>query len=142
MRQKGQVIKVEGGRIWVKTENGHACSNCSGCISITGEKKPDAHVIDVENTINADIGDWVVIETSSQDVAKVMITLYGIPLIGLLLGYFISFLVLEDDAVAGLGALAGLLISIFIARISVRRLETKVKKPQVVSLVSSSTPVH
>ncbi len=138
MRQRAQVVRTEGSTAWVKVvDPSRGCGECSGCIRLTPKQKAEDQLYQVENPVKAGIGDWVILDQPTRELVKAVVVLYGLPLIGLLGGYAIAFWLLQSDAPAGLGALAGLIASVFIARPIARRAAAKAQFPQVVSRACS-----
>lgn len=138
MRQRAEVIGFEDSDIIVRITNpSSACGKCNGCIRLTGEERPEDQVFPVRTSIPVDQGDQVIIESAPGELFRIIAILYGIPLIGLLLGYFVSFLFIKEDALAGLGSLGGLILFVFVARIVARRAGQQMAKPRIVAKACS-----
>ncbi len=110
MSERGLVTKVSGKSMSVKMFPLTSCGECKAC---------DAHrrsdmTIEIENTCNASVGDYVSVDMKETILAGAFI-FYGIPLIafaiGILLGWIISPGLVSESlrepvtAVAGIGFL-------------------------------------
>ncbi len=138
MRQRAQVVRTEGSSAWVKiADPSRGCGDCKGCIRLTPAQKAEDQLYRVENPVRAAAGDWVILDQPTKELVRAVVVLYGLPLIGLLLGYAIAYWFLQADAPAGLGALVGLIASVFVARPIARRAAAKAQHPQVVSKACS-----
>lgn len=137
MRQRGEVVKIDANRAWVKVADpSSACGNCKGCIRLSPQERHEDQVLELDNTLAVTKGDWVIVESTSKDITKSLLVLYGIPLLGLILGYIISLSVLQSDTLAALGSLGGLVIFAFIARPVARRVAKGVQ----VNIVARACP--
>ena len=87
-----------------KSACGHDCENCAGC-GVTGA----AVRARARNTIGAQPGQKVIVESSTKKLLGVVALVYILPLICFLLGYFLS---------AGLGETVRSLIAITAAALS------------------------
>ena len=138
MRQRAQVVRVEGSSAWVKVADpSKACGDCKGCIRLQPDQKAEDQLYQVANPVKAEPGDWVILDQPTKDLVKAVAVLYGVPLAGLLLGYGVAFMILESDAPAGLGAIAGLILSIFIARPIARRAAARAQHPEIAAKACS-----
>ncbi len=68
-----------------KSACGHDCEQCAGC-GVTGT----AIRARAKNDPGAQPGDKVVVESSTKKLLGVVVLVYIVPLIGFLLGYFLS----------------------------------------------------
>ena len=68
-----------------KSACGHDCEQCAGC-GVTGT----AICARAKNDPGAQPGDKVVVESSTKKLLGVVVLVYIVPLIGFLLGYFLS----------------------------------------------------
>ena len=134
MRQQGEIIKIEGRQAWVKFINpSSACGSCKGCIRLTPADQEKEKVIKLDFNIKAEVGDKVMIEYPDRDIFQAMLILYGLPFIGLFLGYFLTYYFTKDDAVSALAAVGGLILFGAAARPLARRLDRKIGKPHIVA---------
>lgn len=80
---------------------------CEGCHACEGSPKK----LSVRLQGNAQVGDQVVVEMSSETVVRASATAYLLPLAGLMLGLAAGALIVpHSDAAAGIGAASGLVI--------------------------------
>ena len=95
MKEKGKVVKKEGKIAIVIMENKDKCERCGLCKKII----PREPLIEVENRINAEVGDDVFVEIDEDILFKISLFIYGFPLIGFILGiifsYFLKILLLK-----------------------------------------------
>jgi sigma-E factor negative regulatory protein RseC len=99
--ETGKVVAVQGHQAWVQTIRTSACQSCSaraGCgqralAAVSGGR---ANQILVENTVDARVGDEVVIGVDEQSLLTASLAVYGLPLI--------LMLVVSGLAHQGLGA--------------------------------------
>lgn len=88
MEQIGRVIKAEEGFATVELERSSACSRCGICYA--GETQ--LIQIELENSLNAQVGQRVLITVAEGSVLKASTTLYLFPLLalvgGIAVGYF------------------------------------------------------
>lgn len=135
MRQQGEIIKLENEReAWVKLVNpGSACGNCNGCIRLTPKKEPENQILKLDLKITAHVGDMVLVDYPSRGIFKAMLVMYGIPFLGLFLGYIVTFLITNNDPISGLGAVVGLVVFGFLTRPIARKLDWKIGNPQIVA---------
>ena len=110
MRQTGKVIELKGKKAVVRFLRSDACGHCNACFRL-GSNEAD---IDIDNVLGAKIGDVVGIEMHAKSVLKASLLLYGVPLVGLLVGaYLVS---LQGDLYAALGGVLFAAGAFFILR--------------------------
>jgi len=142
VRQRAQIVQTEGNTAWVKiADPSRDCGDCQGCIRLTPKQKAEDQLYHLPNPIGAEAGDWVIIDQPTRELYRAVAVLYGLPLLGLLLGYAVGYHFLGADAPAGLGAMAGLLLSIFAARPIANQASKNAQQPQVVAK-SCMEPLH
>ena len=108
MNQIGEIIEVNGARATVKFARTKACGQCNACVRFGN----DEAVVEMENSIYAQVGDRVEIVLHARSLVSASLILYGVPLLALLLGVALGSL-MGDLWAAGLGvsfALAAFLI--------------------------------
>ena len=82
MRQKGTVVALENEMARVRFTRSDMCGSCHACFrGDTNEAE-----IELQNSAHASVGDVVFIELHESLVLKASLLMYGIPLVGLLLG--------------------------------------------------------
>lgn len=125
---KGQVVEVTSTHAKVRTTRSEACTNCAArCVCHPfGEKTSE---IVVENTIDAEVGQEVLLEMRSSSLVNASFLLYLVPLgfviLGAVSGYLLAGPVASLSRNLGLvvGMAAGLLASFFVVRALARRFE-------------------
>jgi len=89
---QGQVVGVEGGFVLVKTQRQSACGGCqseSGCGTSALAKlfsNTGSAPIKVSNTLQAALGDQVILKLDESRLVLHAFMAYGLPLIGLFVG--------------------------------------------------------
>lgn len=118
MEQYGEVIGVEGDTASVRFKRSKACGKCRACFTLGS----DEAVIEIENILNAKAGDIVEIQLHANSMVKATLMMYGIPLIGLIIGVTAGSFIGGDAAAlisgAGLALIAYLVIHIFEPKLS------------------------
>lgn len=104
VRQKGIVVEANGKRATVRFKKTDACGHCNACFRF-GSNEAD---IEMDNTLGAKKGDEVYIDMHANTVLKASAIVYGIPIIGLILGVVIGSRFGEIYAAIGGVALSGL----------------------------------
>ncbi len=87
MKEKGKVIEKKEKMAVVLMEDREKCEKCGLCKKII----PREPLIEVENKINADIGDNVLVEIDDEALFKISVFIYGFPLTGFILGIIFSY---------------------------------------------------
>lgn len=115
----GEVVGLSGARIQVQTERQGGCTSCGanktcGTSALAQLFSPNTPLLEVENTLDAKLGDKVVLTLDESDLIKHSLMAYGIPLLimfivaGLaqvfLAGWFGSDLPVVIAGFLGLGA--------------------------------------
>ena len=123
MRQRGKIIEKTAKELVVQIQDpARTCGSCKGCMRLTPERPPEDYVVRMRNSGNQyDVGDEVILDGQVGPLIKAVTVLYGIPFVSLFIAYVITRLVTGNDSMAGLGAVAGLLVGAFGARIITRR---------------------
>lgn len=103
-----------------KSACGHDCEECAGC-GVTGAA---VHARAL-NTIGAQPGQKVVVESSTQKMLGIVVLVYAIPVALFLLGYLTAFFLGAGVAVQYSTAGAGFLLGILLAIRYDRSLRTK-----------------
>lgn len=120
MTERGVVTKVKGNRATVSFDRKSACDNCHMCAVTKDGMKVE---IVVENTLNANVGDFVSIEMGDKFVLTAATIVYIIPLVlvfaGLMIGRIMSDLAEILFAVGGL--VIGFVIAFLLDRFVIRK---------------------
>lgn len=88
MAEKGLVTNVKGEYAIVRLIRQEACAKCRGCIAGMTEKEM---FLEAENACDASIGDWVLIDLRDNGFLHAVLIMYGIPLIGLMVGLLVGY---------------------------------------------------
>ena len=119
LEESARVVDVEGEFAWVESDRTTTCSGCSarrGCgtgviARVLGRKRLRLRVV---NTIDAGVGDHIVIGIPESGVVRGSLAVYAVPLAGLFAGALFGHLagnalaVSNGDWPAMIGALGGL----------------------------------
>ncbi len=118
MKNIGTVIKVEDKKAMVRFKRTDACGHCNACFHL-GSNEAD---IEIDNTLKAAAGDQVVIELHGKSVFKASLIMYGVPIIGLIVGAGIG------STIGDLYAAVGGVLLAFGAFFIIRAFEPKLSK--------------
>lgn len=136
MRRLGEIVKIDGNQAWVKFTNpSEACGNCRGCIRLTPREQADERVFKLDLNIKADVGDTIMVEYPAKGIVQTMLALYGLPSLGLFLGYFLAYNLTGAEAFSALAALGGLVVCWLAARPVARLIDGKIGQPRIVATV-------
>lgn len=120
MTERGVVTKVKGNKATVSFDRKSACDNCHMCAVTKDGMKVE---IVVENTLGANVGDFVSIEMGDKFVLTAATIVYIIPLVlvfaGLMIGRILSDLAEILFAVGGL--VIGFVIAFLLDRLVIRK---------------------
>lgn len=120
MTERGVVTKVKGNKATVSFDRKSACDNCHMCAVTKDSMKVE---IVVENTLGANVGDFVSIEMGDKFVLTAATIVYIIPLVlvfaGLMIGRILSDLAEILFAVGGL--VIGFVIAFLLDRLVIRK---------------------
>ena len=145
MEEVGKVIETQGNRAIVKITRKSACKNCQHSCGLAGDKHEiDELEVEVDNPIGAKKGDRVSLEMEDKQVFFASLTIYLIPPIFMILGYFIfaelgeTILGWEDELVGILGAF----IMFFLSFLGLRQLDNILSKksgfdPAIIKIIES-----
>ncbi len=93
MEQVGRIIKIEQDKAIVEISRSSACGdNCHGCnesCSIAPLK------IEVENSLNAKLGDYIELAMDTTTVMKLAFFVYIIPIFMMIIGVLLSLTILK-----------------------------------------------
>ena len=94
MQQKGFVSIADENiaKVIIQRESacGHSCSSCGG-----GCTNENSIILDLENVLNANVGDYVIVESKSSTILKSAFIAYIMPLIMMIIGIMIGMTVFE-----------------------------------------------
>ncbi len=149
-QESGIVVQnLAEGKVAVRVKRGEACGSCEakGACAAFGGKTEDITLV-VENTLEADIGDEVVIELSESAVIKASAAVYLVPAVNLILGGLAGvgiadFLHTDKDAATLLGVALGLLLGLFISgRIGGKMAQNQHFVPTLTAIRNRASTVH
>lgn len=138
----GRVVEVGKDGVWAETNNLTACHHCSdrhGCgvsalSRVFGQK---INRIRVSNSMNAHLGDEVVLGIKQAALLKETMMFYLAPLIGMLIATAASEVLLSNEVFSLLAALCGFAIGLSMVRLhAVRNAEVDAIKPVMLSCKS------
>ncbi len=110
MTERGVVTKIKGNKATVSFDRKSACDECHMCAVTKDTMKVE---IVVENTLNANVGDFVSIEMGERFVLTAATIVYIIPLVLVFAGIMIGRVL--SDLASILFAVGGLVIGFVIA---------------------------
>ncbi|ACB84852.1 SoxR reducing system RseC family protein [Natranaerobius thermophilus] len=92
--QVGKVIERKDNYVTVEIERHSACKNCGACdFGMSGNKTSE---LELENTVNAEVGDEVVVDMEGKDIVLASFLIYLFPLFSLVLGLFLGNMVAAE----------------------------------------------
>ena len=110
MTERGVVVKVKGKRATVRFDRRSACDSCHMCAVTRDGMKVE---VVIENTLGANVGDFVEVEMAQKFVLTAAVIVYLIPLVLVALGVGVG--VIFSELVQVILAVAGLVIGFVIA---------------------------
>lgn len=110
MTERGVVSKIKGNKATVQFERHSACDKCHMCAVTKDTMKVE---VTLDNTLGANVGDFVEVEMGERYVLTAAAIVYVIPLVLIGLGIGVGTLISELAQV--LMALGGLIIGFAIA---------------------------
>ncbi len=130
----GIVIETNEGRAQVSETPQSTCGNCAergSCgMVLTPMPVPREYLLTVDNQFGAQVGDWVEYDLTGPQELKASALVWGLPLIGLLLGAITGAAVypalgLGKNLAVLLGCTAGLVLAWSVMRLADRQLQAK-----------------
>ena len=125
MEEIGKVIEIRGETVKIEITPSGGCSNCSQA-NICNPFGQNKKVIELKNTINAQIGDFVKIEIKEKDRILSLSLLFGVPIVLFVSGVIIGQTISGDKLSAILGG-AGFVFAFLLVKIINNYLEKKGK---------------
>ncbi|HOY70073.1 MAG TPA: SoxR reducing system RseC family protein [Methylotenera sp.] len=110
------VTACQGNEATLELERRTACGLCGqkrGCGNATWGKLlgHNSHNFTAQNTVNAQVGDSVVVGIEENAVLKTSFLLYGVPLLGLIVGTVVANAIFANQFYVMIGAALGLFVS-------------------------------
>ena len=136
--KEGIVTKQNNTNAWVITKSSSFCKGCAAIHSCSniGNGKNEVKAI---NTVNAKIGDRVVISLETSSYLKISLLFYLFPILSMILGAIIGEMYCTFINKAASSAILGFLflfISFFIIKIIENRLAKKIEyKPKIIKIL-------
>ena len=93
--ETGIVDKTEGDYVLVTLEEHEACQHCHAKV-ICKPSESGLREVKLKNTLEAQKGDKVILESSDKEHIKLTFMQYGIPLLGFFLGLLLSYKFIEQ----------------------------------------------
>ena len=94
MREQGVVVKIENGKATVKVEKKDECSKCGMCLFPKGASSIE---FNAKNSVGANVGDTVVIETEKEGKLLGALLVFLVPLILIGVAVFINALFIKSE---------------------------------------------
>lgn len=146
MRTRAIVTKIEGETATVRTTRTSACEGChksaEGCsiCSVMGKGKPA--YTQADNTLGAEVGDAVVIESATGRMLWYAVLVFLLPIVGCFAGYWIASLFDPAEWVLALSAVGGFAAAFLIVRIysELRKSKTDVTIVEILPKASDEAP--
>ncbi|MGB4812613.1 MAG: SoxR reducing system RseC family protein [Methylophilaceae bacterium] len=109
------VTHCQGNEATLEIERRTACGLCGqkrGCGNATWGKllKHDSHQFTANNAVHAKVGDSVIVGIDEGTVLSTTLYLYGLPLLGLIVGTVLADIFFKNQLYVILGAILGLLL--------------------------------
>jgi len=129
MKEVGRIIEINDDMAKILIVRHIACGNCGACQ--VGKENLNM-ILTTENTVGGKPGDLVEIELKTENFLYASFIMYGIPLIGLIIGliggYYSGRIFGFDENISQIiAAFAGILF-ISISYICIKALDPKIKK--------------
>lgn len=121
IEEQAVITRARGEHVTLEIERATACSLCGqkrGCGNATWGKLlgHDQHSVEVKNTLNAKVGDLVIVGMEEKVLLNAAFLMYLLPLATLLVGALIGHWVWGDDLSVILAALLGLAAGIWVTK--------------------------
>ncbi len=134
MNQVGQIVKiVNSDTAMLKMKRMSACAKCGKCKSI-GDSESQEILVEVDNTIGARVGDTVEVTMDNINILKATALVYIVPLIGLMLGVFVTYFILtyakitpHIEVISGVMGIIVMLLSYLILKANDRKFKESKK---------------
>ncbi len=141
MAEIGQVTKVENDEVVVRLLRKEACAKCGACTAGLESKDMFIHA---NNLCDAGKNEWVEIYLEETNFLKAVGLMYGIPLIGLLIGLFAGMLLgrayvpLYADVIGFACGIFGAGVTFLTLHLNEHRFNTKTYKPRAIRIVDTT----
>lgn len=115
MEEIGKIIELKDNIALIEITPTSACSHC-GQANLCNPSGKNKKVIELPNKINAQVGDWVKVETKEKNRILSMLLVLGLPIILFVIGVFIGAHISGETLSAIMGGV-GLLLAFIIVKI-------------------------
>lgn len=127
--ENGIVVRTEARRAWIKTVKSSACEGCGSRDLCDSGKECE---VEVANTVDAGVGDEVVIGFASGSLVKVTFLLYMVPVICMIAGAAVGLRIaptygVDESAMSAALAFASLGLAFLFLRLFSGRLAANEK---------------
>ena len=135
MQEKAKIIKTKHDKAIARVNRRSACGSCGMCAI-----KPKDLYIDMtlDNTLNAQVGDEVLIDVSTGSVAKMSLVAYLIPLVLGIVFLMAFYFLVQIEWMTIVSFFVGLAIGFWIVNIIDKKVYKKRQnQPEMVSIIAS-----
>ena len=126
-------VKIDGNQVGQVYQPSEAC-DCR-MYPPDSREQADERVFKLDLNIKAEVGDTIMVEYPAKGIVQTMLALYGLPSLGLFLGYFLAYNLTGAEAFSALAALGGLVVCWLAARPVARLIDGKIGQPRIVATV-------
>ena len=107
--KRGLVVKVKNSVTHVKVNRAVECNGCKACMLANVKKEI---VLPASNNVSAKVGDNVIIALPKQRPAHTWLVLFALPLVTLLLGMLVGYVLNLSDLFVALCVVVGLILGL------------------------------
>lgn len=108
MKYKGRIIKIKDNNIArVLLEDTHGCDSCENC---GGQCSAHTNIVEVDNSINGNVGDRVYLNISNKHYLSTLFTIYLFPLIVFIVSFAISNSIFNSEGISSLISVSFLIL--------------------------------
>ncbi|MDX8394078.1 MAG: SoxR reducing system RseC family protein [Mariprofundales bacterium] len=115
MKQIIQIIAIEQNKVVGRGQKESACGSCKakGACSSLGSWAEKPIEISLDNTLAAQVGDWVEIETSERALLRTTFILYAMPVLVFISSGLLALLLKVPEAISAIIALLSVAIYLY-----------------------------
>jgi len=147
LTEAARVIRRDGNRVELELLRGSACSHCelsqgcgTGAIGRLLRRRSRPLVIETDQDCRP--GDEVQLLMPEASLVRASLLLYGLPLLGMLLGGLLASVITEADWLVALAACGGLGAGCVAAAVAAARLEDRGMTPHIADIRLNSIEQH
>lgn len=129
MEEKGIITEISGNIATIKLSPKSECKACGVC---SGSMLSDARLLRLRTETPLQIGQTVRIKINQNILTLTYIILYAIPLSGFIIGTLIGYIIGKEPMAILLG-LTLLIIDIFVAKFTVKKIKAAENVAQIIS---------